>query len=112
MRPDSGEQRFDEMVQEGVIALADAHNLSLRTLERVVANVALVYLATTKRYFRIACLVVGLCVMRQIEPALYAKARSGTLTWEEVAEFLRLQAWGIDAVVTRCALPPPTAVNV
>ena len=34
-------------------------------------------------------LVVGLCVMRQTDPALYRKARVQGLTWAEVRKFLQ-----------------------
>ena len=91
---DSGDRYFDRSVRDGLEALANVMDINLRTLERVVAHVALVYLATNRRYSRDDCLVVGACAMRQVAQALYAKARLGMLTWQEANEFLRLDEWG------------------
>jgi energy-coupling factor transporter ATP-binding protein EcfA2 len=83
----------DQSGQTGLANLGRVYGLSLRTLERVAAYVALVYAATSERNFREACLVVGLCVMRQIKPDLFTKARSGALRWAEARDFLRLDEW-------------------
>ena len=85
--------RIFELVSEGLHALAGAYNLSLRTLEQVVGNVALVCLATNQRYFRHPPLIAGLCVMRIVAPDLYEKARAGRLGMNEATRFLRLDEW-------------------
>lgn len=89
----TGDVGYDDAIQKGLVALSRVHGLSLRSLERVAAYVALVYAATSERYFREPCLVVGLCVMKQIQPDVFAKARSGGLTWSDARDFLRPDKW-------------------
>lgn len=91
----SSERDYGHAIQRGLVALAEVYGLSLRTLERVATYVALVNAATTERNLREPSLVIGLCVMKQREPDLFAKARSGTLDWQ-TEDFLRLDAWSDD----------------
>ncbi len=69
--------------------LAEAHALSLRQLERIITNLVLVSASVGPRAVFIPELVVGLCVMRQLNPAMYEKARKKELTSPEVRDFLR-----------------------
>lgn len=89
----SRQPHYDESVRNGLANLSRVYGLPLRTLERVVTNAALVYAATSERHFREASLVVGLCVMKQIKPDLFAKARSGAIRWPEARDFLHLDEW-------------------
>ena len=87
----------DDMESENVkgflTVMAEDHALSLRQLERVMTNLVLVHASVVPVVpvvpvvSFIPQLVVGLCIMRQINPALYEKARKKALTWEEA------QAW-------------------
>lgn len=90
---DSGEHDYDAAIRRGLLMLAGAYGLQLRTLERMAALMALVYAATTIQILRVGALVVGLCVMRLIKPDLYAKAKDANLTWKEAHDFLRLHTW-------------------
>ena len=87
-----------ELVAEGMHALAEAYELSLRTLEHVVGNVALVYLATNQRALLVPSLVAGLCVMRIAAPDLYEKAKAGQLGMDEATRFLKLAEWNTRSV--------------
>ncbi len=78
-----------ERVKQELHVLAEAHDLSLRRLERVMTHVALVCAAAGHDHLIIASLVAGLCVMRQTHPALYKKVRGKDLTWEEARKFLQ-----------------------
>ena len=81
----------DDMESQNVkgflTVMAEDHALSLRQLERVMTNLVLVHASVVPVVSFIPQLVVGLCIMRQINPALYEKARKKALTWEEA------QAW-------------------
>jgi energy-coupling factor transporter ATP-binding protein EcfA2 len=83
------EPRQGQLVQRDIELLATAHNLSLRRLERVMTNVALVCTAVGPRRLAVAPLIAGLCVMRQTHPDLYKMARRNELTWEKTREFLQ-----------------------
>lgn len=87
------DQQFDQSVREELARLALEKDLSLRTLERLTANIAIVYAATAQNYLRVPPLLTGLCLMRQISPMLYRRARDKTLTWQEVTEFFNLGEW-------------------
>jgi KAP family P-loop domain len=89
----TGDHGYDGAAQRGLVALGAAYGLSLRSLERVAAYVALVRATITNKHFREPCLVVGLCLMKQREPELFAQARSAALTWGDAAKFLRLGVW-------------------
>lgn len=91
---DSGDPGYDGDVRGTLLSLANAYGLSLRTIERVVSHVALVYMATNNKYLRIVALVLPLCLMRQVEPQEYRKATKGELTWPDARTFLRLEQWG------------------
>jgi hypothetical protein len=65
-------------------------NLSLRDIERSMAIVALACAFTSSQTLRPAPIIAGLAVMKAIDTALYRKAKSGTLTYAEVRDFLGL----------------------
>ena len=79
----------DNDCQKTLRSLAKYHALSLRQLERVMTSLALAIASKESSNLFLSQLVTGLCVMRLKKPALYEKARSGTITWQETYEFLR-----------------------
>jgi hypothetical protein len=80
--------QHDESVIKNLVGLSNIHDLSLRQIERVVSNLALVAAAVGPRTFFVAPLVVGLCLMRQLRPQLYSRAKAGSLSWLDAREFL------------------------
>ena len=80
-----------EEVMQGLLALATVHDLSLRTLEQVSHNVALVFLSNDNRY--VPPLICGLAVMRIADPELYERARTGRLNKNNALQFLRFDEW-------------------
>ena len=88
----SGDNGYDDATQRGIVALGGVYHLSLRTLERVAAYVALAK-AASEGYLREPSLIAGLCVMKQLRPDLFARARSGTLEWKDTKEFHRIDEW-------------------
>ena len=84
-------------VTEGLCALAGAYQLPLRTLEQIARNVALVFLATHQRYFRLGPLIAGLSVMRVVRPEIYEKARTGMLTMPVAMDFINIGGWRLES---------------
>ena len=76
---------------QGLLALATVHDLSLRTLEQVSHNIALVFLSNDNRY--VPPLICGLAVMRIADPELYERARTGRLNKNNALQFLRFDEW-------------------
>ena len=76
--------------------LAAIHDLPLRSLERVLLNVAL-YAKSGGYAGRRGHLpgVAELCVMKLVDAKLYHDARNDQLTFAAVATFLSLEDWGI-----------------
>lgn len=89
----------DLTLMSGLHALIDAHQMSLRSVERVVSNLVL-FCSAVCHAFPVE-LVIGLSIMRVLDPALYDCARSGRLTDEAVESFLRLSEWKNGDFATR-----------
>jgi hypothetical protein len=73
-----------------VIFVAESQGFSFRTVERILANLAIIVATTPKNYMRTPTLLAGLCVLKVKFPALYVKAKLGTLTYQEVSVALAL----------------------
>ncbi len=82
------EQHHESWARDWLEELSEHHALSLRQLERVMTNVVLASASVGPRQAFFPPLVIGLCIMRQINPGLYEKARSRTLTWSDARDFL------------------------
>ena len=82
-------------VIEYVRAAAMAHRLTLRDLEGVFLNITLAYAAVRSKQFRPAILITFLALLKTIDPSLYAKAKSGTLQYDQLASRMFAQDnWG------------------
>ena len=77
------------------------HDISLRSQERIVLNVALLeralstnpnWLAFHDGYF-VAHLGIVLCVLRQEMPEVYYNASTGELVYQSINSFLRMDEW-------------------
>ena len=90
MNVESDDGRFLELTADVLASLGEAYELSLRTLERIALNMALVFRATNQQYLRLASIVGGLCVMRIVDDELYAKARKGQLNDEDALAFMKV----------------------
>ena len=89
--------RYGELVREEIRFLANAHELSLRQIERVMTNVVFAAAAANEKQFFISPVVAGLCIMRQRHPDLYARARQNILTLEDVHQFLKIDGDDYDS---------------
>lgn len=90
-----GFQGKDAEVANGALAfvgaIAERRGLSFRTIERVMAVIALAVVTTPESQLRVSPLVGGLALMKVLEPALFVKAKEGRLTWHEASAFLILE---------------------
>lgn len=71
-----------------VLRVAEARDLSLRTIERIVTNVALAYAFLPPKRFAPPPIVSGLCTLKVVEPELYRCALHGALSYAAAAEVL------------------------
>ena len=78
-------------------AIAERRSLSFRTIERVMAVIALAVATTPESQLRVPPLVGGLALMKVLEPSLFIKAKEGRLTWSEASAFLILEELQKDA---------------
>jgi energy-coupling factor transporter ATP-binding protein EcfA2 len=79
-----------------VDSVARARGLSLRSLEKILTYVSLAIAFTTSKkftYFRPSAILAGLCVLKALEPELFQKAKSGSLTLNEAVSAFRLSEW-------------------
>jgi hypothetical protein len=68
---------------EFITHVAQSHNLSFRTLERIMSTVAMTF-AFNGGSILPSELVAGLSVLKTTHPDLYIKAKIGTLTFDEI----------------------------
>jgi hypothetical protein len=80
--------------------VAEARRLSLRAIERIAAYVALAKAFTPENYFWLDPIIIGLCVIKILDPEMYRRARSGSLTIGEVKEILAVESWPDDGAST------------
>jgi hypothetical protein len=76
------DQQLNYMV-EFVVHVAQSHNLSFRTLERIMSTVAMTFAFNNGRGLPTE-LLAGLSVLKTTHPDLYIKAKLGTLTVDEI----------------------------
>ena len=80
----------DTMIGE----LVAIHDLGLRAVERMAIGLLLYERTGSERYSdHPAFLVVGLCVLRTCNVALYRKATSGEMTFEDACSFFGFDSW-------------------
>lgn len=87
------EGAIDETIKRQIIIISEIYGISLRTIERIAAHAALAYAATSGNTLRLAPLIAGLAVIRQIRPDIYQKAREGRMTWRDAKDFFKFDEW-------------------
>lgn len=80
-------------LQEHMQAITIAYNLSLRQVENFVTNVALAFQYLRRDGFAPDVIVSHLCILKTLSPALYQKAKMGTLSYSEFSKFLSKGDW-------------------
>lgn len=74
--------------------ISEQKNLSLRAIEQIFSHIVRVIVSTPPNTFKNSALLTGLAVLKILEPALFRKAKSGSLTFSEVVGVLGLQDSG------------------
>jgi energy-coupling factor transporter ATP-binding protein EcfA2 len=77
-------------------SVVHARQLSLRSLEKILTYMSLAIAFTTSKtltYFRPSPILAGLCVLKAIEPQLFQKAKSGSLTLDEASDAFQFSRW-------------------
>lgn len=64
--------------------VCETRSLSLRAVERIFSHIAVCLAFTTMNHLRPEPIVGGLCVLKVIEPELFAKAKRGKLLYSEI----------------------------
>ena len=85
---DFGSSSITGQFFEFVHLLIEQYDLSLRQIERIVTNIAIVQRAVGERYHIVVPIISGLCVMRTVKPLIYEKARIGQINWADIEGFL------------------------
>jgi hypothetical protein len=77
--------------------IAEAKQLSLRTIERIVTTIALARSFTPNNYLWLNPIVSGLSVIKIIDPPLFRRALIGDITLDEVRTLFAVRNWPEDA---------------
>lgn len=80
-----------------ILHVAEAQNLSLRTLERIMGNLALALATIPPRHFAPPPIIAGLCILKVTRPAAYERALRNSLGWTEASLALELDVEGEEA---------------
>ena len=81
---------LDQEVMRVVGRVAEARNLSFRTIERIATCVALARSFVPKNHLWISAIISVLCIMKIIAPEVFRRARDGRVTLDEIKAFLAL----------------------
>jgi hypothetical protein len=76
--------------------VARANGLTFRHIERIMTYIALSIIFTTSQkqeFFMPGPILGGLCVMKDINPGLFLKAKSGSLTLNEALDSFGFSKW-------------------
>jgi hypothetical protein len=77
--------------------VAEAKQLPLRTIDRIVSCVAIARSFTPENYLWLHPIVSGLSIIKIIDPPLFQQALGGNITLEEVKKILAIEKWPEDA---------------
>ncbi len=67
--------------------------VSLRTIEKIMANIAIFYAGSSSGGGANPALVAGVCCIRHWDTELYVKILSTNVTWDEISRFFGFDSW-------------------
>ncbi|CAM3117372.1 KAP family P-loop NTPase fold protein [Asticcacaulis taihuensis] len=71
--------------------IAEEKNLSLRTIEKIVTNIAICINYTGGTTFRPYPLIIGLCIFKALDSDLFVQAKTGKLKFLTVSQYFNFQ---------------------
>lgn len=74
---------------DAMLNLSEANKYSLRLIERVATDIALVFAVVPSSYIMVSEIVVCLCVIRRLDRRLYNKIKSGDECLQDIIIFFR-----------------------
>lgn len=88
------QSRETEAMIDTLSTLADIHQMSLRTIERILSVLSFSLAMTPKNHLKLGPILIGLCVLKVCHPDLFRKAKSGHLTMDDVEFVMKFDVWG------------------
>jgi len=88
------DQRTHEFTLKYLLETVLAKSLSLRSIERIMSQIALCRFAFHQKIYASSEVVFGLAALRVLEPTLFTRATEGTLTSGDVLNALNVGDWG------------------
>lgn len=90
--------------------ISEKKNLGLRTIEQLFSHIVRAIVSTPPNNFKNAVFLTGLAVLKVLEPALFRKAKSGSLRFSEIVDILGLEV-SVDPVQGEASLVSPYKRN-
>jgi energy-coupling factor transporter ATP-binding protein EcfA2 len=69
---------------------SEKFSIELRSIEKIISNIAIFLSAANERTFRVVPIAVGLAIMRHVSPNKFSKVTRGRLTWPEAEKLFLL----------------------
>jgi hypothetical protein len=74
-------------------AVAEAKQLSLRVIERIVTCIALARIFTPKNYLWLSPIIAGLAIIKIVDPVLFRNAVLGNITLDQIKDVFVTYKW-------------------
>ena len=78
---------------ESLECIFQNRQVSLRTVEKIMTNIALYYAGSSSGGGAYPVFVAGVCCIRHCDPDLYEKISSSKVTWNEINQFFGFDSW-------------------
>ena len=82
--------------RESLESVFQNRRVSLRTVEKIMTNLALYYAGNSAGSVENIFFVTGVCIIRHSDPELYEKIASSTVTWHDINGFFGFDSWSQD----------------
>ncbi|WP_126452349.1 KAP family P-loop NTPase fold protein [Sulfuriflexus mobilis] len=76
----------DRNIVDCVESLANHFNVSLRQLEKVFTNIAILYGSSSERHLRLVPIIVFLSILKVINYSIYVRLQNSSVTYEEICK--------------------------
>ncbi|MCY3823433.1 MAG: P-loop NTPase fold protein [Nitrospinae bacterium] len=86
-------RRPERDIRDTLEDVFQSHHVSLRTIEKILANVTLYYAGLSSRGAYNIPFVSGICIIRHCAPELYEKIASSKIAWDDINEFFDFDNW-------------------